>query len=234
MRFFFKDLSLHHQWGRPAHVPWTEDFSHLLQYQHSLLGVVRQKGPGECGSQHLPGSLSSSRFAKNFQHFPLFVKVFTVSTFLGWETISATLGWASQGWDFVIKAVSRFSILIDTLASYHGHVAEFQGYQQVKPIKLTTCSEGEFTCNDGQCISIEQRFLVSLFVVKNDQRWKWQIWQMFLWNLSHLVLFLLSYRFTKKEKCEQCYDHGFISTRLYRCMIQSHAVSIIDNHHKIS
>ena len=143
-----------------------------------------------------------------------FVKVFTVLTFLGWEMTSATLGWASQGWDFVIKAVSCFSILIDTLASYHGHVVQFQGYQQVKPIKLTTCSEGEFTCNDGQCISIEQRFLVSLFVVKNDQRWKWQIWQMFLCNFSHLVLFLLSYRFTKKEKCKQCYDHGFISTRL--------------------
>ena len=28
---------------------------------------------------------------------------------------------------------------------------------QVKLIKLTTCSEGEFTCNDGQCINIEQR-----------------------------------------------------------------------------
>ena len=67
----FKGVSLHHQWGRPAHVPWTEDFSHLLQYQHSLLGLVWQKGPRECGSQHLPGSFSSSRFAKNFQHFPL-------------------------------------------------------------------------------------------------------------------------------------------------------------------
>ena len=28
---------------------------------------------------------------------------------------------------------------------------------QVKPIKLTTCPEGEFTCNDGQCIDMEQR-----------------------------------------------------------------------------
>ena len=134
----------------------------------------------------------------------------------------------------MIKAVSCFSILIDTLASYHDHVVEFQGYQQVKPIKLTTCPEGEFTCNDGQCISIEQRFLVSLFVVKNDQRWKWQIWRMFLCNFSHLVLFLLSYRFTKEEKCKQCYDQGFISTKLLQCMIQSHAVSIIDKHHKTS
>ena len=117
--YYYQGLQLHHQWGRPAHVPWTEDFSHLLQYQHSLLGVVWQKGPGECGSQHLPGSLSSSRFAKNFQHFPLFVKVFTVLTFLGWETTSATLGWVSQGWDFVMRAVSCYSIQFDTLASYH-------------------------------------------------------------------------------------------------------------------
>ena len=29
--------------------------------------------------------------------------------------------------------------------------------RQVKRIKLTTCSEGEFTCNDGQCITMEQR-----------------------------------------------------------------------------
>ena len=28
----------------------------------------------------------------------------------------------------------------------------------MKSIKLTTCSEGEFTCNDGQCIDMEQRF----------------------------------------------------------------------------
>ena len=30
-------------------------------------------------------------------------------------------------------------------------------FSQVKLIKLTTCSEGAFTCNDGQCISMEQR-----------------------------------------------------------------------------
>ena len=35
-------------------------------------------------------------------------------------------------------------------------------WYQVKRIKLTTCSEGEFTCNDGQCISMEQRFFVCL------------------------------------------------------------------------
>ena len=29
--------------------------------------------------------------------------------------------------------------------------------RQVKQVKLTTCSEGEFTCNDGQCITMEQR-----------------------------------------------------------------------------
>ena len=28
---------------------------------------------------------------------------------------------------------------------------------QVKLIKLTTCAAGEFTCNDGQCIDMEQR-----------------------------------------------------------------------------
>ena len=33
----------------------------------------------------------------------------------------------------------------------------YTGGSKIKPIKLTTCSSGMFTCNDGQCIGIEQR-----------------------------------------------------------------------------
>ena len=31
------------------------------------------------------------------------------------------------------------------------------GQSRVKRIKLTTCSQDQFTCNDGQCITMEQR-----------------------------------------------------------------------------
>ena len=40
--------------------------------------------------------------------------------------------------------------------------------RQVKQVKLTTCSEGEFTCNDGQCINIEQRLDRQSFIVDDS------------------------------------------------------------------
>ena len=43
----------------------------------------------------------------------------------------------------------------------------FPGQPYTTFLKLTGCLDGEFTCNDGECIQMEQRqlILVKLFVV---------------------------------------------------------------------
>ena len=33
-----------------------------------------------------------------------------------------------------------------------------EGGGQLRQVKVTTCGEGEFTCSDGQCIGMEQRW----------------------------------------------------------------------------
>ncbi len=33
-----------------------------------------------------------------------------------------------------------------------------EGESTLKKIKFTTCVENQFTCNDGECINIEQRY----------------------------------------------------------------------------
>ena len=39
--YYYQGLQLHHQWGRSANVPWAQNFSPLLQQNHSFLGLVR-------------------------------------------------------------------------------------------------------------------------------------------------------------------------------------------------
>lgn len=34
------------------------------------------------------------------------------------------------------------------------------GMSSVRKIKFTTCSENQFTCNDGQCIDMDNRYLI--------------------------------------------------------------------------
>ena len=43
--YYYQGLQLHHQWGRSANVPWAQNFSPLLQQNHSFLGLVWQEGP---------------------------------------------------------------------------------------------------------------------------------------------------------------------------------------------
>ena len=54
-----------------------------------------------------------------------------------------------------LKTHSDFHIKYIIIKSSYHHI--MISYHQVKRIKLTTCSAGEFTCNDGQCINMEQR-----------------------------------------------------------------------------
>ena len=86
------------------------------------------------------------------------------SLFLGVPTFYSSLGNVLKGVHYVDFSGVRDDkcqtgdgqsqvnkvMISDAVFSSYLHV-------KVKAIKLTTCSEGEFTCNDGQCIVMEQR-----------------------------------------------------------------------------
>ena len=91
---------------------------------------------------------------------------------------------------------------------------------KVKPIKLTTCSEGEFTCNDGQCINIEQRleqilFKFGVWIVKRKDYSHFPSWQD-VWltsiQVTHNLCFSFFWRvWSKIHSCDQtsnCFDES--------------------------
>ena len=42
-----------------------------------------------------------------------------------------------------------------------------EGESTFRKIKFTTCVQNQFTCNDGECIDIEKRYIYSFLKVKN-------------------------------------------------------------------
>ena len=86
------------------------------------------------------------------------LKVFTTLTSLVYKTTSATQGLGSRGWgNFYLWSSTTQNKCPLSPFETDPHLPHTTRVIRVKPIKLTTCSEGEFTCNDGHCITIEQR-----------------------------------------------------------------------------
>ena len=138
-------------------------------FKTGVLGMVWQEGLKEHGHQRVSSNVSVSRFVRACKKYctsllfnPQIINYLSVQFVKKSRCSQCWLlrctWWQVPHWSRTVTGDQSY-IMISSYSINMTIIVRFRSLdmRQVKQVKLTTCSEGEFTCNDGQCITMEQR-----------------------------------------------------------------------------